>query len=51
VSDVRPAAVAGSWYPDTADRLAREVDGYLAAARVDPTSSPLAIVAPHAGLR
>lgn len=51
MSDVRPAAVAGSWYPDTADRLAREVDGYLAAARVDPTSSPLAIVAPHAGLR
>ncbi len=51
MSDVRPAAVAGSWYPDAADRLAREVDGYLAAVPVDESSSPLAIIAPHAGLR
>ena len=51
VSDVRPAAVAGSWYPGTADRLAREVDGYLSASRVDDVPAPLAIVAPHAGLR
>jgi len=51
VNDVRPAAVAGSWYPGTAERLAREVDGYLAAASVGDVSHPTAIIAPHAGLR
>ncbi len=51
MSDVRPAAVAGSWYPGTADRLAREVDGYVAAANIGDVPVPLAIVAPHAGLR
>ena len=25
---VRPAAVAGTWYPGTRGALAREVDGY-----------------------
>jgi hypothetical protein len=49
---IRPAAVAGSWYPGTAGALTRDVDGYLAdvdtallpAGRVD------AVIAPHAGL-
>lgn len=49
VSDVRRAAVAGSWYPATADRLAEQIDAYVAAAAVD-LSSPRAIIAPHAGL-
>ena len=48
---VRPAAVAGSWYPGTPDRLAREVDAYVAAADVGDLALPIAIVAPHAGLR
>ena len=51
MTDVRPAAVAGSWYPGTADRLAREVDSYVAAAGATDVPPPLAIVAPHAGLR
>jgi len=51
MTDVRPAAVAGSWYPSTADRLAREVDGYVAAASVGDVGPPIAIVSPHAGLR
>jgi AmmeMemoRadiSam system protein B len=50
MSDVRPAAVAGTWYPSTPDRLAAEVDAHLAAARIDPAPPPLAIIAPHAGL-
>ena len=50
-SDIRPAAVAGSWYPASADRLGREVDGYVAGARIDPLPAPVAIVAPHAGLK
>ena len=50
-SDIRPAAVAGSWYPASPDRLGREVDGYVAGARIDPLPAPVAIVAPHAGLK
>jgi AmmeMemoRadiSam system protein B len=50
-SDVRPAAVAGTWYPAAADRLGREVDGYVAGAAIDALPAPIAIVAPHAGLK
>ena len=49
-SDIRPAAVAGSWYPASADRLGREVDGYVAGAAID-VPPPIAIIAPHAGLK
>jgi predicted class III extradiol MEMO1 family dioxygenase len=50
-TDIRPAAVAGSWYPGSADRLAREVDDYIGLAQVDDRDAPIAIVAPHAGLK
>lgn len=50
-TDIRPAAVAGSWYPASADRLAREVDEYIGRAQVDDRAAPIAIVAPHAGLK
>jgi AmmeMemoRadiSam system protein B len=50
-TDIRPAAVAGSWYPESADRLAREVDAYIGCAQVDERDAPIAIVAPHAGLK
>jgi MEMO1 family protein len=47
---IRPAAVAGTWYPGTAGALTRDVDGYLAQAR-DWTGGPIqAVLAPHAGL-
>ncbi len=49
-TDVRPAAVAGSWYPASADRLGRDVDGYVARAEMDAVPQPIAIIAPHAGL-
>ena len=49
---IRPAAVAGSWYPGTAGALARDVDSYVAA--VDDSVLPQghidAVIAPHAGL-
>jgi MEMO1 family protein len=50
---IRPAAVAGSWYPRTAPALAAAVDHHLADA--DRTAAPLsgaltALIAPHAGL-
>lgn len=48
---IRPAAVAGSWYPDNPLRLAAEVDRYLDAAVVEPQlRPPRALIVPHAGL-
>jgi AmmeMemoRadiSam system protein B len=48
VQEVRPAAVAGRFYPGSRDELARAIDSLLAAA---PASGacPKAIIAPHAG--
>jgi AmmeMemoRadiSam system protein B len=51
MGDVRPAAVAGTWYPLPAARLAAAVDAYLASVAADPYARcPKAIVVPHAGL-
>src|ERR1700722_1261601 len=53
VVPVRPAAVAGTWYPGSAAALGHAVDGYLSRAsgdapdRFDPL---IALIAPHAGL-
>jgi AmmeMemoRadiSam system protein B len=47
---VRPAAVAGTWYPRIPGALAREVDAYLNAASDGPPGEVRAIVSPHAGL-
>lgn len=52
VATLRPAAVAGSWYPGNARAIAEEVDRYLDAA--GPLEAPgrlVALVSPHAGLR
>jgi AmmeMemoRadiSam system protein B len=50
VGATRPAAVAGFFYPGDPAALAAEVASYLAAARPrDPSASPKAIIAPHAG--
>ncbi len=52
---VRPAVLAGAWYPDGAAELARLVDGFLAAARragppaPAPAGRPWLALAPHAG--
>ena len=49
---LRKAAVAGTWYPGTADALAREVDRYLAGASGAAAPGRLvALISPHAGLR
>lgn len=40
------------WYPDNPQRLAAEVDGYLAAAQLPPLpGGVVAVIAPHAGHR
>lgn len=50
--DLRPAAVAGSWYPRVAAELERELDRYLeAASGPSPAGRLVGLVSPHAGLR
>ena len=49
-NSIRPAAVAGTWYPGTAGALSRDVDHYLAAVEDTPRGTVDAIIAPHAGL-
>jgi AmmeMemoRadiSam system protein B len=52
VTDVRPSPIAGTWYPGAVSRLAAEVDGYLAAAQVEPINGQIiGLMAPHAGYR
>jgi len=47
---VRPAAVAGTWYPGSRGALTREVDAYLAAVP-DPLPFDIqGLIAPHAGI-
>jgi AmmeMemoRadiSam system protein B len=48
--DVRPCAVAGSWYPGTRAALERAVDAHLATVTAMDEGCPRALVAPHAGL-
>jgi len=51
MSDIRPAAVAGTWYSADAGELAGEVDEYLdAASTTPPVAGLVALIAPHAGL-
>ena len=49
---VRQPAVAGSWYPGSAEALTAAVDRHLAAAADGPTPpiQLIALIAPHAGL-
>jgi AmmeMemoRadiSam system protein B len=49
---VRPAAVAGSFYPAEPDGLRRTVAAHVAGAGPDPDGpAPKALIAPHAGYR
>jgi AmmeMemoRadiSam system protein B len=45
----RPAVVAGSFYPGTAENLSRTVSGFLASARSSERPDLSAIIVPHAG--
>jgi AmmeMemoRadiSam system protein B len=46
---IRPAAMAGSFYPGESSALAAEVAAYLADAPGSRAAPPKAIIAPHAG--
>ena len=49
MSNTRPAAVAGTFYPGERERLAAMVDRLLAEAPVPTGRAPQALVVPHAG--
>jgi AmmeMemoRadiSam system protein B len=50
--NLRPSPIAGQWYPGDPQRLAREVDGYVAAAQLPAIPGDVvAVMAPHAGHR
>jgi MEMO1 family protein len=46
---VRPAAVAGQFYPCSPHQLRTTVDALMAGARIAPMAAPKAIIVPHAG--
>lgn len=49
---VRPSPIAGTWYPGSAEALARSVDAQLDAAQVEPVPGEIvAVIVPHAGHR
>ncbi len=50
MQEVRPAAVAGMFYPGKRDELAVTVDRLLAAVPAKPGPCPKALIVPHAGL-
>jgi AmmeMemoRadiSam system protein B len=48
--DIRPSALAGSWYPSHPKELAEAVDNYIQAAQIPEIKGEiLALVSPHAG--
>ncbi len=47
---IRPAAVAGTWYPGAAPALQAAVSGHLAGVEATPAGDVVALIAPHAGL-
>ncbi|MEG3618950.1 AmmeMemoRadiSam system protein B [Magnetovibrio sp. PR-2] len=49
MSNVRPPAVAGQFYPADAKTLSKQVLSYLAEASEDVHAPPKALIAPHAG--
>jgi AmmeMemoRadiSam system protein B len=48
--NIRPPAVAGTWYPGKPGALSRDIDDYLAAASPPPAGAVQALIVPHAGL-
>ncbi len=49
---VRPAAMAGTWYPAEAKVLRKQIEGYFAKApKAELGGPPVALISPHAGYR
>ena len=47
---IRESVIAGSWYPGNKDTLKKEIERYIAQAKVSPPKGEIvALIAPHAG--
>jgi MEMO1 family protein len=52
VSELRPSPIAGTWYSNNPERLRREVEGFIEAAKLPVLGGEVVgIIAPHAGYR
>ena len=52
ITDLRPSAIAGTWYPGDPGKLTHSIDQYLATAQpVKIDGQVMAIIVPHAGHR
>jgi len=52
ISDLRPSPIAGTWYDDNPQRLARSVEGYIDDAELPELKGEvIGVIAPHAGHR
>lgn len=49
MTEIRPPAVAGLFYPDSASQLRPMVEEFLRPGESEPLPSPKALIAPHAG--
>ncbi len=49
-ADIRPPAVAGTWYPGSAGALRAAVEGHLASVTQAAPGDVVGLIAPHAGL-
>jgi AmmeMemoRadiSam system protein B/AmmeMemoRadiSam system protein A len=50
-TQVLKSELAGMWYSDDPEELAREIDVYLAAVEAGPANQVMALLLPHAGYR
>lgn len=50
-SNVLKSKLAGTWYTDNPEQLAREIDAYLGAVHAKPIDDVIALLLPHAGYR
>jgi len=52
VAEIRPSPIAGTWYLGDPQRLAKQVDGFIQAAKMPPLNGEVvALISPHAGHR
>jgi len=50
--DIRPSPIAGTWYPGSAEALAKSIDRYLEGeSKSEPNAELVGVIVPHAGHR
>ena len=52
IAEIRPSPIAGTWYQGNPERLAKQIDGFIQAAKLpDLKGEIVGLIAPHAGHR